>query len=202
MWLSGPPSASVCRSGTAGRTPPSWRSRPGWSAICPGRLVGLSIDAEEPSRLPARPADARAAHPPGEGDVQHLHRPGAVGRGGLHVRRVPRRRRDCADRPPHPPPHHRPGGGAAAVRLQPGPPGFFDTVVVEAHGRAAAIVDAARGRGVLLASSMRITSGSRAARRPRRPIAAVLEAFGAVDGGASSGDGPPCPRRSCAGARF
>jgi glycine dehydrogenase len=43
-----------------------------------------------PARLPPRAADARAAHPPREGHLQHLHRAGAAGRGGQHVRRVPR----------------------------------------------------------------------------------------------------------------
>ncbi len=86
-------------------------------------------------RLPARPADARAAHPPGEGNVEHLHRPGAVGRGGLHVRRVPRCRRTARHRPPRPPPHRRPGGRASSSPVfglvhQ----NFFDTVVVAAHG--------------------------------------------------------------------
>ena len=71
--------------------------------------------------LPAGPADARAAHPPGEGDVQHLHRPGAVGRGGLHVRRVPRCRRFARHRAPRPSPHRRSGGRARAVRIQPRP---------------------------------------------------------------------------------
>ena len=43
-----------------------------------------------PSRLPPQPAGARAAHPPREGDVEHLHRPGAARRHGVDVRRVPR----------------------------------------------------------------------------------------------------------------
>ena len=34
------PSASACRSGTAGRTPPSWRSRAAWSATCPAASSG------------------------------------------------------------------------------------------------------------------------------------------------------------------
>ena len=56
----------------------------------PGRLVGVSTDADGKLRLPARAADQGAAHPPGEGHLQHLHRAGAAGRRRLDVRRLPR----------------------------------------------------------------------------------------------------------------
>ena len=49
--------------------------------------------------LPAGPADPGAAHPPREGDLQHLHRPGAARRDGQHVRRLPRARRPAGHRP-------------------------------------------------------------------------------------------------------
>ena len=52
----------------------------------PGRLVGVSVDAARPARLSARAADARAAHPAREGDLEHLHRAGAAGGHRLHVR--------------------------------------------------------------------------------------------------------------------
>jgi hypothetical protein len=62
------------------------------------------------SRLPPRAADARAAHPPREGDQQHLHRAGAARGDGEHVRRLPRprgphrdRRRACTARRASPP---------------------------------------------------------------------------------------------------
>ena len=45
----------------------------------PGRLVGADVDADGQARLRADAADARAAHPPREGDVEHLHEPGADG---------------------------------------------------------------------------------------------------------------------------
>ena len=40
------PSGSVCRCSTAARTPATWRSAPASSGTCPGRLVGVSVDAE------------------------------------------------------------------------------------------------------------------------------------------------------------
>ena len=54
------------------------------------RLAGLPVGA----------ADPRTAHPSGQGDQQHLHRPGAVGGDGRDVRQLPRRRRAGRDRPP------------------------------------------------------------------------------------------------------
>ena len=44
------------------------------------------------SGVPPGPADPRAAHPSRQGDLQHLHRPGAAGRRGVDVRRLPRPR--------------------------------------------------------------------------------------------------------------
>ena len=66
------------------------RAAPALAARPPGRRLGRR---RRPPRLPPRPADPRAAHPPGEGHLQHLHRPGAAGRHGRDVRRVPRPRR-------------------------------------------------------------------------------------------------------------
>ena len=45
-----------------------------------------------PPRLPALAAGARAAHPPREGHLEHLHGPGAARRDGVDVRGVPRAR--------------------------------------------------------------------------------------------------------------
>ena len=50
--------------------------------------------------LPAGAADPRAAHPPRQGDQQHLHRAGAAGGDGRDVRQLPRRRRADRDRAP------------------------------------------------------------------------------------------------------
>src|SRR6202453_3470590 len=51
------------------------------------------------TRLPVGTADSRAAHPPGQGDQQHLHRSGAVGGDGRDVCELPRRRRTNGHRP-------------------------------------------------------------------------------------------------------
>ena len=51
----------------------------------PGRLVGATVDRRRPARLRAHAADARAAHPPREGDVEHLHQRGAVRADGDHL---------------------------------------------------------------------------------------------------------------------
>jgi glycine cleavage system pyridoxal-binding protein P len=51
-----------------------------------GRLQGQ----RRRPRLPPGPADPRAAHPPREGHVQHLHRAGAAGHRVLLLRRLPR----------------------------------------------------------------------------------------------------------------
>ena len=59
-------------------------------AGAPGRGVGGRRRAPG---LPAHAPDPRAAHPPGEGHQQHLHRPGAVGGHGRPVRHLPRPRR-------------------------------------------------------------------------------------------------------------
>ena len=51
------------------------------------------------SGVPHGAADARAAHPAREGDLEHLHRAGAAGEHRGDVRRVPRARRADGDRP-------------------------------------------------------------------------------------------------------
>ena len=57
-----------------------------------------------PSRLPARAAGPRAAHPPGEGDQQYLHRAGAARGDRGDVRRLPRPGRADRDRAAGAPP--------------------------------------------------------------------------------------------------
>ena len=42
----------------------------------PGRLVGETTRPQRQARIRADPLDPRAAHPPREGDLEHLHQPG------------------------------------------------------------------------------------------------------------------------------
>ena len=53
----------------------------------PGRLVGATVDLRRSARLRADAADPRAAHPPRQGDVEHLHQRGAVRADGDHLPR-------------------------------------------------------------------------------------------------------------------
>ncbi len=45
----------------------------------PGRIIGRTLDRPGPARLHAHPAGARAAHPPLQGYLEHLHQPGSAG---------------------------------------------------------------------------------------------------------------------------
>ena len=56
----------------------------------PGRIIGLSVDAQWSPGLSHGAADARAAHPPREGDVEHLHGAGAAREHRGDVRGLPR----------------------------------------------------------------------------------------------------------------
>ena len=67
---------------------------------CPPRPTGRRQHRHRGSAgAAARAADPRAAHPPGEGDVEHLHRPGAAGQHRRPVRHMARPRRACAASP-------------------------------------------------------------------------------------------------------
>ena len=68
------------------------------------------------ARVSTRAADARAAHPPREGDVEHLHGAGAACGDGEHVRRLPRAGRTDDDRAPRAPADRDPAPGTAAAR--------------------------------------------------------------------------------------
>ncbi len=78
----------------------------------PGRIVGVSVDARGNARLSPGAADPRAAHPPREGDLEHLHRAGAAGGDRLDVRGLSRARG---------PQRHRAATCTAAPRCWPRP---------------------------------------------------------------------------------
>ena len=101
-------------------------------------------------RLPARPADPRAAHPPREGDQQHLHRPGAARRHGRRVRGLPRPRGPGRDRRPRAPQRLALAGWLRAGGLELVHEHFFDTLTVAVPGRAAEVVAAAAERRINL----------------------------------------------------
>ena len=90
-------SGSACRSASAVRTPGTSRRATSSSGRCP---AGWSACRSTPRAAPrtARVADARAAHPPREGDEQHLHRPGAARGDRGPVRVVSRSGRAARDR--------------------------------------------------------------------------------------------------------
>ena len=130
------PSVSACRSATADRTRASSRyGRAAAAAAGPARRR-LARRAGQ-ARVAARAADARAAHPPREGDEQHLHRAGLLaviaglyavyhGAGRPARHRAPRARMTAALL-------------AAAVGRAGLPVGhehFFDTVAVRSPGHA------------------------------------------------------------------
>ena len=117
----------------------------------PGRLVGVTVDAQGNAGLPPRAADARAAHPPREGDLQHLHRAGAAGGDGLDVRGVPRPARARAHRPARAPPDRASSGRARASSASRSTTrDFFDTLTVATGERTQAIVERARAARVNL----------------------------------------------------
>jgi hypothetical protein len=97
--------------GAAARTRPTWPAATRSSA--PARPPGGRERgrARQPG-LPAGAADARTAHPPRKGHLQHLHRAGAARRGGQHVRGLPR---------PAGPEAHRPARGQLHRHLGPRP---------------------------------------------------------------------------------
>ena len=153
------------------------------------------------ARLPAGAADPRAAHPPRQGDQQHLHRAGAAGRDGRDVRQLPRRRRThrrsrtaCTATPLAVATGLRRGGRRGGARLvlrhRAGPgtgPRRRDPAAAKARGINVWLVDADH---VSVACDEATTADH---------VEEVLAAFGATRGGPSlarSGDRHPHTDRS------
>ena len=172
------PSASACRWATAARTPRSWRPRRVQRADArPARR--REQGRRRRARLPAGAPDARAAHPPREGDLEHLHRPGAARGDARDVRRrgTGPRAAAIADAGPRlrgasPP------GSRAGSRLT-------SATAVLRHGRASTPHAASRRRAGRSAAPSADTRSARrrdgrrhraATRRPREAdVAAMLE---------------------------
>ena len=134
-------------------------------------------------------ADARAAHPPREGDEQHLHGAGAAGGHREHVRRLSRPARACAHRRARARPHR--GAGARPRRAWASRSSTRRSSTRCASSGSAADVDRwlARRRqraASTCAASTRTRSASRSTRRRRaEDVQALLEVF-AGDGAARS----------------
>ena len=154
LWYGGPHAAFMAvKGGTRAR-----------SAGPPGRAVDRR---RGPAGLPAGAADARAAHPPGEGHVEHLHGAGAAGGGRLHVRRVPRAGGPARHRPPGPRPDGRAGRGLCSTPASSSCTGSSSTrwSCGRRAGRPAIVAARARRAASCSAWSTTTTSASRAARR-------------------------------------
>jgi glycine dehydrogenase len=138
------------------------------------RRLGRRRRASPPT---ACPADARAAHPPREGDLQHLHRAGAARGDGRDVRRLPRARRAARASPaartawPRSSPRRcaRPARGRRRR--------FFDTPRTSPAPTRPS-VPAPRDGASTCAGRRRPASASRSTRRPRAPTSARARAFG------------------------
>ncbi len=87
-------------------------------ALHAGAARGRHRRRQRRARVSARAADARAAHPAREGDVEHMHGAGAARRHGEHVCRLSRRRGPRAHRAPDAPADRDPQGRPAAQRAQ------------------------------------------------------------------------------------
>ena len=123
-------------------------TKPEYARKMPGRIIGVSQGRpRQPGAAPGAP-DPRAAHPPREGDEQHLHRPGAAGGHGQHVRRLPRPARAAAHRRARPRADaaRSPTGLERLGHIVGGEP-FFDTLRVTPNGLPAeSVIAAARSR--------------------------------------------------------
>ncbi len=123
------------------------------------RAAGLSAGA----------ADPRAAHPPRESDLQHLHRAGAAGRHRLDVRGLSRAGGSDPHRAHGASPHRRAGGGTAPAWVRAAVGRVFRHRDGEAGDKQQAKSSPARAREDQPAASVRARSASRSTRPRRRP---------------------------------
>ena len=115
-----------------------------------------------PSRLPHVAADARAAHPPREGDLEHLHRAGAARQHGGDVCGLSRARGHQGDRDARPRHGPRARRRAEALGYEQQNPHYFDTLRIDADAASAkAIHAAAEARASTSATSATPRSASR-----------------------------------------
>ena len=102
----------------------------------PGRIVGVSVDSRGRPGLSPRLADARAAYPARESDLEHLHRAGAAGGDRIDVRRVSRPGWTEGNCRAHPPPcAHALPSDLQSLGWRVRTKNFFDTITVEAGDR-------------------------------------------------------------------
>ena len=122
-------------------------TRDAYKRLLPGPHHRRLARPRRPAGAPDGAPDARAAHPPRQGDEQRLHRAGAAGGDGEHVRGVSRARRAPPHRRTGPRAHRVPGQRACAGSATGSSTSeYFDTVCVEVAGVGAAPA-ARRGAG-------------------------------------------------------
>ena len=188
-------------------------TRDEYKRAMPGRLIGVSSDAHGRTGAAHGAADPRAAHPPREGDQQHLHRAGAARGHGRACTPSTTGPRACGDRRARARPGRRSwrAGLRAAAASRCAPTAFFDTVRVRGAGGArAACARGARRRheGSTCAWSTPTGSASRSTRPPSaadvwRSLLGDLRRATALldDRGSSTRGAPSRSRPGCAGQR-
>ena len=157
---------------SARRVPRDARRVPAHAAGPARRRVGRRAGSH---RVPARAADARAAHPAREGDEQHLHRAGAARGDRRAVRVVPRRRGAAGDRATRAPARRRRSPARCAPAASRScTTHFFDTLTVRVPGPRRRGRAPRRDRGAsTCARSTPTRSASRSTRRRRPTIVDV-----------------------------
>ena len=172
-------SASACRWASAARTPAFIAAGESAARALPGPPRRRQHRHRRPAGAAPRAADPRAAHPPREGDVEHLHRAGAAGQHGRPLRQLARSRRAAPDRRAGAPADRRSprarsrAAGSRAASTTRGSTRCRSTVA-----DAAAMHDAARDAGLRPAPRRRRTVGMSLRRDERacRPSSDVLRA--------------------------